>query len=59
MLSKEEKLALVREHYHVIATNADESMSAQEVIMFYRKRGNTSENQIKDVKNGFNLSYLP
>ncbi len=59
MLSEEEKLALVREHYHVIATNADESMSAQEVVMFYRKRGDTSENQIKELENGFNLSYLP
>jgi hypothetical protein len=34
-------------------------MSAQEVVMFYRKRGDTSENQIKELKNGFNLSYLP
>ena len=59
MLSEEEKLALVQEHYHVIATNADESMSAQDVVMFYRKRGDTSENQIKELKNGFNLNYLP
>jgi len=59
MLSEEEKLALVREHYHVIATNADESMSAQDIVMFYRKRGDTSENKIKELKNGFNLSYLP
>jgi len=59
MLSKEEKLALVQERYHVIATNADESMSAQDVVMFYRKRGDTSENQIKELKNGFNLNYLP
>lgn len=59
MLSIEEKLDLAREHYHVIATNADESMSAQDVVMFYRRRGDTSENQIKELKNGFNLSYLP
>jgi len=59
MFSEEEKLALVQEHYQVIATNADESMSAQDIVTFYRKRGETSENQIKELKNGFNLSYLP
>ena len=59
MLSMDEKIDLAREHYHVIATNADESMSAQDVVMFYRKRGDTSENQIKELKNGFNLNYLP
>jgi len=59
MLSIDEKIDLAREHYHVIATNADESMSAQEVVHFYRKRGDTSENKIKELKNGFNLNYLP
>lgn len=59
MLSEEEKLALAQEHYQVIATNADESMSVQDIVTFYRKRGDSSENQIKELKNGFNLSYLP
>jgi hypothetical protein len=59
MLSINEKIELAREHYHVIATNADESMSAEEVVAFYRQRGDASENQIKELKNGFNLSYLP
>jgi hypothetical protein len=59
ILSEEEKLALVQEHYHVIATNADDSISTQDVVRFYRKRGDTSENRIKELKNGFNLSYLP
>ncbi|BAF71438.1 transposase [Sulfurovum sp. NBC37-1] len=59
MLSIDEKLDLAREHYYVIATNADESMSAQDVVRFYRKRGDTSENRIKELKNGFNLNYLP
>ena len=27
--------------------------------MFYRKRGDSSENCIKELKNGFNLKYLP
>jgi len=59
ILSEEEKLHYAREHYSVIATNADESMSAQEVVHFYRQRGDTSENRIKELKNGFNLKYLP
>lgn len=58
ILSKEELLAYAKERYHVIATNADE-MSAEEVVRFYRKRGDTSENRIKELKNGFNLKYLP
>ena len=58
-LTEQEKLSYAREHYSVIATNADESMSTQEVIRFYRQRGDTSENRIKELKNGFNLKYLP
>ena len=50
MLSEEEKLALVQEHYHVIATNADESMSVQDVVMFYRRRGDTSGRKISPYK---------
>ena len=59
MLSTEEKLDLAKERYHVIVTNADESLSAEEIVRFYRQRGDTSENRIKEFKNGFNLSYLP
>ena len=59
MLSEEEKIALSQERYSVIATNADESISAAEIVAFYRKRGDRSENRIKELKNGFNLSYLP
>ena len=59
MLSIGEKLDFAKEYYHVIATNADESMSAQDIVRFYRKRGDTSENRIKELKNGFNLNYLP
>ena len=58
LLSEEALLEYAKERYHVIATNADE-MSAQDVVMFYRKRGDTSENRIKELKNGFNLKYLP
>jgi hypothetical protein len=59
MLTEEEQMALIQERYHVIATNADETMSPQEIVAFYRQRGETSENKIKELKNGFNLSYLP
>ena len=60
IFSEEELLTYASERYHVIATNADEEeMSTQDVVMFYRKRGDTSENRIKELKNGFNLKYLP
>jgi len=60
LLSEEEKLALMHERYSVIATNADpEEMSAQDIVRFYRKRGDTSENRIKELKGGFNLDHLP
>jgi hypothetical protein len=60
ILSEEELLAYASERYHVIATNADDhTMSAEDIVMFYRKRGDTSENRIKELKNGFNLKYLP
>jgi hypothetical protein len=51
--------AYAREHYSVIATNADESIGIEEIIRFYRQRGDTSENRIKALKQGFNLDYLP
>jgi len=59
MFTQEELLQYMREHYSVIATNADEKISAQEIVSFYRQRGDTSENRIKELKNGFNLKYLP
>lgn len=57
MLSEEEKLQYAREHYSVIATNSDEEI--EDVVRFYRQRGDASENRIKELKNGFNLKYLP
>jgi len=60
LLSEEEKMAYMYERYSVIATNADpKEMSAQDVVRFYRKRGDTSENRIKELKGGFNLNHLP
>jgi hypothetical protein len=56
--SEEELLAHASERYSVIATN-DLKMSAEEIVYFYRQRGDTSENRIKELKNGFNLKYLP
>jgi hypothetical protein len=57
-LSEEELLSYASERYSVIATN-DLKMSAEEIVRFYRQRGDTSENRIKELKNGFNLKYLP
>ena len=58
MLTPEQKADYFEEHYHVIATN-DLEHSAQEMLEFYRQRGETSENRIKELKLGFNMSYLP
>ena len=59
-LTQEELLALANERYSVIATNAEDTeLTAQEVVRLYRQRGETSENRIKALKGGFNLSYLP
>jgi len=59
LLSEEELLKYANERYSVIATNADESMSIEDIVKFYRQRGDASENRIKEFKNGFNLKYLP
>ena len=59
-LDEEELLAYASERYSVIATNAEDTeLTAQEVVRLYRQRGETSENRIKALKRGFNLSYLP
>ena len=60
ILDEEEKLALARERYSVIATNADpDKISAEEIVRFYRKRGDSSENRIKELKGGFHINHLP
>ena len=53
-LTEEELLSYASERYSVIATN-DLTMSTEEIARFYRQRGDTSENRIKELKNGFNL----
>lgn len=46
-------------YYHVIATNyLDEEKTAEEVIWWHNGRCN-SENYNKEIKNGFNLDYVP
>lgn len=59
ILSEKERLQYAKERYSVIATNAPQSMSAEAIVSLYRKRGDESENRIKELKNGFNLRYLP
>ena len=34
-------------------------MSAKEIVKYHRQRGEASENKLKELKNGFNMSYLP
>lgn len=46
------------EIYYCIATNDNDS-SPEEIIKLHRQRGEASENKIKELKNGFNMSYLP
>ena len=46
------------EIFYCIATN-DNDLTPAEIIKLHRKRGETSENKIKELKNGFNMSYLP
>lgn len=46
-------------YYHVIATNyLEEEKSSEEVIWWHNGRSN-SENYHKELKNGFNLDYVP
>ena len=45
-------------HYHIVATNMfDKNM--QDILHFYQLRGEYSENNIKELKIGFNASYMP
>ena len=46
------------EIYYCIATN-DNVLNPEEIIKLHRQRAQTSENKIKELKNGFNMSYLP
>jgi hypothetical protein len=57
-ISKEAKEKLKDEMYYTIATN-DTKLSSKEILRLHRQRGETSENKIKELKNGFNMSYLP
>jgi len=58
ILTQEEKLQYYQEMYYCIATN-DNDLTPRKIIELHRQRGETSENKIKELKNGFNMSYLP
>lgn len=45
------------ERYTVIASNREES--AEETVSWYNKRGDTSENRIKELKIGFGMERMP
>jgi hypothetical protein len=57
-ISDEVMMQYQDEIYYCIATN-DNDLTSQEIIKLHRQRGETSENKIKELKNGFNMSYLP
>ena len=57
-ISNEVMMQYQDEIYYCIATN-DNDLSPQEIIKLHRQRGEASENKIKELKNGFNMSYLP
>ncbi len=57
-LSKEAKERLKEERYYTIATN-DTDLDVKAILKLHRQRGETSENKIKELKSGFNMSYLP
>lgn len=57
-ISDEVMMQYQDEIYYCIATN-DNDLSSEEIIKLHRQRGETSENKIKELKNGFNMSYLP
>ncbi len=58
VLTDEQKEQYYQELHYCIATN-DDDLTPQEIIKLHRQRGETSENKIKELKNGFNASYLP
>ena len=57
-ISDEVMMQYQDEIYYCIATN-DNELSPKEIVKLHRQRGETSENKIKELKNGFNMSYLP
>jgi hypothetical protein len=44
--------------YHAIASNR-ENETAAETLQWYSRRGDASENRIKDLKIGFGMKYMP
>lgn len=52
-----EQAELIPVRYSVIATNRHET--AAEIVLWYNKRGDTSENRIKELKIGFGMERVP
>ncbi len=55
-LTDEQKAKYYQEMHYCVATN-DNELTAEEIIKLHRQRGETSENKIKELKNGFNMSF--
>lgn len=47
------------EHYRVIATNFPDEARAEDIARWYNKRGDSSENRIKELKNDFGMERMP
>ena len=45
-------------HYHIVATNMFDK-KIQDILHFYQLRGEYSKNNIKELKIGFNATYMP
>jgi hypothetical protein len=45
------------DRYHVIASTREET--AEETVAWYNRRGDCSENRIKELKNGFGMERMP
>ncbi|MBI4188972.1 MAG: transposase [Betaproteobacteria bacterium] len=48
-----------RHSYTVIASNMSDSWSAEDIYVWYCQRGQSSENGIKELKNGFGMRRMP
>lgn len=56
-LPGQEETEITNDRYRVIASNRLES--AEKIVAWYNKRGDASENRIKDLKNGFQMEHMP
>lgn len=59
MEQDEENGEQLKSRYRVIATNFPKEVSPKDVVIWYNKRGDSSENRIKELKNDFGMERMP